>query len=151
MNYSNTSAEKILNELAKLIRNSYAKTNGATVVVAADPAHAMDLLTAGRPGGATVVLFYASDVPISEEGIEGDTEVEGSVMAAIVQHPGLKLKSGQDAPTVLVNAGKLRSFITSLSIDGVLGGMSYGGMAARKLRRRDPAWVCADLQSRLCL
>lgn len=130
--FTNTTATAVLNALAKQLRDGFAKKHGATVTVAADPAHAMDILAAGTPGGAAIVLFYLDDAPAGEEGLDGDTLVESSIRAAVVQHPGLSVKTGLAAPTVLALADKLRSFITKLSIDGVLGGMSYDGMTHLK-------------------
>ena len=130
--YTNTTATAVLNALAAELRKKFAKAHGATVTVAADPAHAMDILAAGTPGGAAIVLFYLDDAPAGEEGLDGDTLVESSIRAAVVQHPGLALKTGLSAPTALALADKLRSFITKLAINGVLGGMSYDGMTHLK-------------------
>lgn len=128
INFSNTSATQILNELETLLTKNFNQAHSATVAVAADPAHALDLLAAGRPGATLIVLFYIDDAPAGEEDLEGDTLVEGSLRVAVVQHPGMAVKPAHRAPAVLATTEALRSFITRQTIDGVLGGMSYAGM-----------------------
>lgn len=124
----NRRPEDILAEMESCIHHGFAQGRTDTVAVAGDPAHAMDILGGVRPGASAIVIFYQSDVAVGEEGIEGDTLVEATASVAVVQHPGLELKPATKPSNALVSAGELRAFITNISIDGALGGISYRGM-----------------------
>lgn len=126
--FDNTSAVSILDNLARVLSENFAKKHGAQISVAADPAHALDLLGGVRAGAAAIVLFYLGDVPAGEEELAGDTLVEGTIRVAVVQHPGLAAKPAKTAPNALRLAEALRTEITGLSMSGVLGGFSYAGM-----------------------
>lgn len=126
---TNTSATKILDALSKLLTKGFVSKHKATLTVASDPAHALDILSATKQGACSIVLFYTDDTAAGEEDLEGDTFVEGTIRAAVVQYPSMSPNAQTNAPTVLALAEALRTFITKAVIDGVLGGMSYSGMA----------------------
>lgn len=128
--FANTEGTVLLDELAQRLREGFAPAKSASVAVAADPAHAMEILGGVRPGAAAVVLFYDGDAADGEDDLDGDTLVEARVSAAVVQHPGLAAKPAQSAPGALRMAQDLRKFIAALAMGGALEGWNYAGMAS---------------------
>jgi len=129
--YTNTTASGLLAELKQRLETGYAIERSATVAVAADPAHAMELLAAGRPGGTAVVLFYMSDLPLADEaGLVEDTAVEGRIRIGVIRHRGLAAKPASTAPAALAEAEALRSAMAQIADAATLsGGYEYGGMS----------------------
>ena len=87
--YTNTSATAILDALSKLLTKGFVGSHKATLTVAADPAHALDILSATKQGACSIVLFYTDDTAAGEEDLEGDTFVECTIRAAVVQYPSM--------------------------------------------------------------
>lgn len=131
--FTNTSAAKIMGALAKAIRDGYARKRGAAVEIAEDPAHAIELLSAGRPGGMAIVLFYLGDAPAGDIDLPEDVLVEGQIRIGVVKHAGLALKPTDKVAPVLGEAEALRTFIAKLLAAGtVTTGYEYGGMSYLK-------------------
>ena len=105
----NTTAYALMQALAAALRSGWADALAATVTVAADPAHALELLTAGRPDGVACVLFYLSDQADGDD-MDEDTRVAASIRVAVIQKPGLKRRDGGDSPAVLEVADGLRNW-----------------------------------------
>lgn len=122
---ANTSAFDLVEALAARIRDDWAQSRHATVAVAEDPAHALELLTAGRPGGCAVVIFYLSDGARDEF---NDVELAAQIRVAVVQSPGLTLRDGRAAPPVLRLVDEMRRWMDCVCLDGLLGGLEYQGM-----------------------
>lgn len=124
----NISATDLLNNLAGSIRNVWASDKRATVTVAADPAHAVELLTAGSANGCAVVIFYLSDLPDADE-FDQDTRVAAQIRVAVVQNPGLTLRDGRKAPAVLRLIDDFRKWFAAQTIEGTLDTtLKYKGM-----------------------
>jgi CheY-like chemotaxis protein len=125
----NTTAYSIMQALAAALRSGWAAALGATVTVAADPAHALELLTAGRPDGVACVLFYLSDQADGDD-MDEDTRVAAAIRVAVIQKPGLKRRDGGDSPAVLEVADGLRNWAASETLTGLLSGgrLRYRGM-----------------------
>lgn len=124
---SNTGAWRLADGIARAVERGWARP-GAAVRVAEDPAHALELLVAGRPGGCAAVVFYLSDD--CESGDEGHgNRVAALVRVALVQAPGLRLRGGRAAPRVLELVDDFRRWAAAREFDGVLGGrLEYRGM-----------------------
>jgi hypothetical protein len=125
----NTTAYAIMQALAAALRSGWAADLGATVTVAADPAHALELLTAGRPDGVACVLFYLSDQADGDD-MDEDTRVAAAIRVAVIQKPGLKRRDGGDSPAVLEVADGLRNWAARETLTGLLSGgrLRYRGM-----------------------
>lgn len=129
----NTTPAALLEHLERAIAQGFAAPRGATVAIAEDPAHAMDLLAAGRPGGMAIVLFYLSDASAADEELPEDTLVSGQIRVACVQSPGLAARPGRKVPGALAAAGELRKFVRNLSdAPTTTGGYDYAGMSYLK-------------------
>lgn len=123
---SNSTAYDVVTEIARTIKNSFAPDHRASVAVAEDPAHALELLSAGKSGGCAIVIFYLSDN--SDDEVD-DVRVAAQIRVAIVQAPGLRLRDGQTAPSVLQVIDDFRKWIKTPDFQTVLGGaLSYKGM-----------------------
>ena len=102
--------------------------NRSKVTIAEDPAHALELLAAGRAGGCAIVMFYLSDATDGED-FAADTRIDAVIRIGIVQQPGLKIRDGQAAPTVMNMVDSFRAWIATQSFEGLLdGGLAYRGM-----------------------
>lgn len=126
----NTTAYALMQALAAALRSGWADDLAATVTVAADPAHALELLTAGRPDGVACVLFYLSDQADGDD-MDEDTRVSASIRVAVIQKPGLKRRDGGDSPAVLEVADGLRNWAANdTTLTGLLSGgrLRYRGM-----------------------
>jgi hypothetical protein len=126
----NTTAYAIMQALAAALRSGWAADLGATVTVAADPAHALELLTAGRPDGVACVLFYLSDQADGDD-MDEDTRVAAAIRVAVIQKPGLKRRDGGDSPAVLEVADGLRNWAANdTTLTNLLSGgrLRYRGM-----------------------
>ena len=126
---ANSSACAVMREMARLLAGIYATPRQATVAVAADPAHAMELLAAGRPGGAAVVMFYLSDADAADGDLPEDTRVEGRIRIGVVRHQGLAAQPAVGVPGALEEAEALRTCMARIVADETLtGGYEYAGM-----------------------
>lgn len=126
---ANTTAGAILRTFAETIARGYALGRGASVSVAADPASALDLLTAGKPGGAAIVVFYLADTAVGDEGLPEDTLVECQIRVGVVRHRGLASRPVADAPGVIDDVDALRTWLAQQPADGTLTGVwEYAGM-----------------------
>ena len=122
----NVSAYSLVEGLAGRIKNDWAQSRHATVAIAEDPAHALELLSAGRPGGCAVVIFYLSDGARDDV---NDVELAAQLRVAIVQTPGLTLRDGRSAPPVLRLVDEMRQWLDCIELEGLLGGgLYYQGM-----------------------
>ena len=131
--YCNTTPADILEELAQKIEKGYASSHSAKVTIAADPAHAIELLAAGRPGGMSIVVFYLGDSSAGDESLSVDTLVSGQIRVACVKHPGLDVRPGNRIPGVLTDSHTLRNFIRRISsTQTVTGVYEYAGMTYLK-------------------
>lgn len=125
----NTAATTLLADLKRRLDDDFALVRNARVAIAADPAHAMELLSAGRPGGVAVVLFYMGDVPSADTDLPLDTAVQGRIRIGVIRHVGLAAKPGREVPTALEDAEVMRMIMAGIVDAGTLtGGYEYGGM-----------------------
>lgn len=124
----NLGAFELMDAVARAIETGWATDNKANVTVAENPAHALDLLTAGRAGGCAVVLFYLSDQRDGDE-FEADTRLDGQIRIGVVQKPGLGIMDGKATPPVLKIIDSLRKWLANREIEGLLDGtLDYRGM-----------------------
>jgi hypothetical protein len=129
----NTTPAEILEQLEAAISNGYAKSRGADVAIAEDPAHAIELLAAGRPGGMTIVLFYLGDSSGGDEELPEDTLVNGQIRIGCVKRKGLEVRPGKKIPPVLADCQALRKFVRKIETPlTVTGGLEYAGMTYLK-------------------
>lgn len=125
---SNTTAYNVLEAIAEALKG-WAQESAAKIVVAENPAHAIDTMGGVKPGKATVVIFYVSDSPAGGELGVLDTALQASVRLGVIQHPGLALKGGKPA-AVLQTVDSLRRYIANVIFDGLLDGrLAYSGMS----------------------
>lgn len=125
----NTTAEKVTDDLARFLRDTFGNVPDTQVFVAPDPAAGLELLAGGRPGGRTVVVFYDGDVPADPNAPAGDTLVTARLTVAAAGHPGLSAPESRDAPGVLAFAGALRAALVAADPEAVFGGYTYTGMS----------------------
>ena len=124
----NMTAFELMDAVARAIETAWAVDNKAGVTVAENPAHALELLTAGRAGGCSVVLFYLSDQRDGDE-FEDDTRLDAQIRIGVVQKPGLGIRDGKATPTVLAIVDSLRKWLASQNFEGLLNGsLEYRGM-----------------------
>jgi hypothetical protein len=124
----NTNAYDLMQELADRITAGWAADNRASVAIAEDPAHALELLSAGRADGAALVLFYLNDAPDGDDFAE-DTRVEAQIRVGIVQAPGLRLRDGKAAPRVLQVIDSFRRWFAGQRFASTLAEtLAYRGM-----------------------
>lgn len=127
--YKNVAAGKLLRGFAGSIAQGFAAARGATVAVAPDPASAIELLAAGRPGGCAIVVFYLDDVAAGDTGLPEDTLVECQIRVGVVRHRGLSVRPTADAPGALDDADALRAWLAAQPADNALTGFwEYAGM-----------------------
>jgi len=123
----NVSSQKMMALLFDKINKDWATKYGARVSVAEDPGHAVDLLTAGQPGGCAVVIFYMSDTPASD--VPGNTMLDATIRIGIVQKIGLEVRAGKRASPVLDKVDALRRFLgENAEFDGLANPLEYMGM-----------------------
>ncbi|NLN03145.1 MAG: hypothetical protein GX174_14775 [Lentisphaerae bacterium] len=133
--HANSSAGAILGAMAKLLRAEFGGKRGAAVAVADDPAHAMELLAAGKPGGLEIVIFYHADAPAGQEGLAGDPLVEGQISLGVVRSRGLAARPAGEPPPALADAEAVRTFLARADAAGTLtGSYEYAGMTALQSR-----------------
>lgn len=121
-------AYELLEAVAADLNQGWAAGHRAVVKVAEDPAHALDLLTAGAPGYCLVVLFYVSDKGDGDD-VFGDVRTDAQIRVGMTQSAGvLRKRDGSTPPPVLRNQGELRKWLESRSYAGVLEGLIYKGM-----------------------
>lgn len=124
----NATATQILAELADAAAREWAPGCNAAVRIAEDPAHAVELLSAGKSGACAAVFFYVEDAPDGEEFAE-DTRLAAQIRVGIVQHPGLRTRDGQAVPGVLARVDSFRAWLAGRSFGGLLDGVfTYKGM-----------------------
>jgi hypothetical protein len=122
----NWTAYGLTDGVAQRIESGWAGSHRATVAVAEDPAHAVELLSAGKAGGATVVVFYLSDQADDEA---DDVRVDALIRVAVVQTPGLRQRDGRATPAVLQVVDDLRRWMGDQLFARLLGGrLGYRGM-----------------------
>lgn len=125
----NTGATEVLNLIADDLRRNWAAGAQAVVMIAEDPAHAMDIMRSVKPGTTCAILFYTTDSEV-EQDCPGDTLVDATIRIALVQHPGLKLADGRKAPTVLQAIDTLRQYLIGIDYNELAGGrLEYRGMS----------------------
>lgn len=125
----NTGSTDILEAIADDLRANWQSAAPAQIIIAEDPAHAMDIMRAVKPGSSSVVLFYTADAPV-EQDCPGDVLVDATIRMAVVQHPGLKLASGSAAPTVMQAIDSLRKHVINIDYTNLAGGrLEYRGMS----------------------
>jgi len=130
---TNTSAGAIMAELASAIKKTFTPKHPAQVEIAEDPAHAIDLLAAGKSGGMSIVLFYLGDAGAGDDDLPEDVLVEGQIRIGVVKHQGLAVKPTSRVAPVLTEAEALRTFIARLLSKGtVTTGYEYAGMTYLK-------------------
>jgi hypothetical protein len=128
---SNAPAIVILNAFADAIRDGFAPQIGATVAIAQDPAHAVDLLGGVRPGASAIVLWYNSDFPVTDEPYE--TLVTARIACALIQNPGLAIPAA--APGLLAAADALRAYASAMELPQLADSRPrYAGMEPVPLR-----------------
>lgn len=109
--------------------DTWAKAHGGRAKLAEDPQHAVELLLAGSPGGFCVAVYWQGDEAAGEEGIAGDTRVEGTVACAMWRPMGLK-ERGTEGPATLTLASGLRAAVfRDTDTAGMLDGPNYAGKA----------------------
>lgn len=118
----------LIDAVASRMADEWAHQASARVTVAEDPAHALELLAAGRAGGCAAVAFYLSDEADADE-FADDTRLDARIRIGIVQMPGLKLRDGSAAPAVLRVIDGFRAWMSRQVFEGLLdGGLEYNGM-----------------------
>ena len=128
--YANSSASAIIAALAAAIAGGFAPAHQATVAVAGDPAMAIEMLAAGKPGGTAIVIFYGGDTAAGDEGLPEDTLVEAQIRIGVVRRVGLAAKPAAQPTGALAEAEALRTFVASRDGEGTLTGVyEYAGMA----------------------
>jgi hypothetical protein len=120
----NASATDIMEAFRALTETEFAARRGAKPVVASNPGHAIDLLSAGQMGSLALVLWYDSDAPDGEDW--WDTRVKAVVKAVVYQRQGLAADGQGTAALAL--AEELRTAISGAILDGTLDGILYQGM-----------------------
>jgi len=129
----NTSAAEIMANIAAAIKKGFTQKHPGQVDIAEDPAHAIDLLAAGKPGGLGIVIFYLGDTPAGDDDLPEDVLVAGQIRVAIVKHQGLAVKPTARVSSVLTEAEALRTFMARLQAQGtVTEGYEYTGMTYLK-------------------
>lgn len=125
----NIGAFDVLNLIAADLRRNWSAGARAVVMIAEDPAHAMDIMRSVKPGTTCAILFYTTDSDM-DQGCPGDTMVDATIRIAMVQHPGLKLADGRQAPTVLQAIDGLRQHVINGTYNELAGGhLEYRGMS----------------------
>lgn len=124
----NTTAEKVADGLADLLRAAFGRRGDVEVSVAPDPAAGLDLLAGGRPNGFSAVVFYTGDAPEDPGGPHGDTLVRARLTVGVAGHPGLSAQDSRRAPAALALAGEARAAVAAADPEGVMGGYAYAGM-----------------------
>lgn len=124
-----SSATAVLGALAEEIQTGWAAQNGARVVVAEDPVQEQELLLAGSPNGATVVLSFRGDAPADDFGAESNNVAVAQFGATVSSAQGLRVSDSTDAPGALAKAESLRAWIFSRSeARGMVEAWRYAGM-----------------------
>jgi len=123
----NMTPSQLLSAYEELIRTKWAADNNARVTVADDPAHAIDLLSAGQTNGCAVVLFYGGDEPANDEFLE-DTLLRPNIRIGVAQKQGLKIRDGRDSISVLDKIASLRKLIRTEDITDLVSQAVYKGM-----------------------
>jgi len=123
----NMTPTQVLTAFATLITEKWAADHGARVTVAADPAHAIELLSAGQSNGCAVVIFYGGDDPASDEFME-DTLLRPNIRIGVAQKQGLAIRDGRTLYGVLDQIASLRKLIRSETIEGLVEQAVYKGM-----------------------
>ena len=131
----NSTAEKVAEGLAGLLREAFGQTGEARVLVAPDPATGLELLAAGRPGGFSVVVFYDSDAPNDQNTSDFDTVVDATLTVGVAGHPGLSANDSRRSPGALAFAGRVRAIVCAAEPEGLVRGYDYMGM--RQVRATD--------------
>jgi hypothetical protein len=133
--YANSSACAIMGAMARLLQGEFGAARGASVAVADDPAHAMDLLAAGKPGGLAIVLFYYADSAAGDEALPEDTLVDGQIRLGVVRSRGLAARPDAEPPPALADAEAVRTFLARRIAEGTLPGVyEYAGLATLQNR-----------------
>ena len=117
--------------------------NGARSVIAPDPAAVVDLITAGQPKGALIVLWYGGDNPIADAGLICDNQVSGRFGATVCVARSMAVSDIPTQPDGLRLAESLRTAIcTDATGEGLMDGWRYGGMSSTPGYGGDllPAW-----------
>lgn len=125
----NIAPECVADNLAGYLRSHFGSVPNLKVFAAPDPVKGMELLSAGTPGGRTIVVFYESDSPADPDGPAGDTMVTARLSVAVTGHPGLHAIESRNTPDMLAFAGEVRAAITADTPDGIFGGYRYTGMS----------------------
>lgn len=123
----NMTPSKVLQAFTELITNKWSADHNASVTVAADPAHAIELLSAGQNDGCAVVVFYGGDEPANDEFME-DTLLRPNIRIGVAQKQGLKVRDGRDAISVLDQIASLRKMLRKENIEGLVEQAVYKGM-----------------------
>jgi hypothetical protein len=123
----NMTPSAVLQAFKDLIDTKWAADHNARVTVAADPAHAIELLSAGQTNGCAVVVFYGGDDPASDEFME-DTLLRPNIRIGVAQKQGLKIRDGRDAVGVLDQIASLRKMLRNEDIEGLVEQAVYKGM-----------------------
>ena len=98
-----------------------------TVKIAGDPAHALDLLAAGRPGASLAVIYYDGDDPAPDVfDIPGACLVRARIRVIVLRHPGLAADASGRELTALDLAESVR--VKMLAADLPFDPPAYGGM-----------------------
>jgi len=124
----NMTPSQVLQGFEKLIRDNWAADHNARVTVANDPAHAIELLTAGKTDGCAVVLFYGGDDQADDSFME-DTLLRCNIRIGVSQKQGLKLRDSDSVVTLLDQIASLRKMMRSETIEGLVEPQVYKGMA----------------------
>lgn len=124
----NMTPTQVLLAFETLIKDSWAADHNARVTVANDPAHAIELLTAGKPDGCAVVLFYGGDDPADDLFTE-DTLLRANIRIGVSQKQGLKLRTSDSVVTLLDQIASLRKLFGSNTLESLIDQPVYKGMA----------------------
>jgi hypothetical protein len=124
----NMTPTQVLQAFETLIKDKWAVDHNARVTVANDPAHAIELLTAGQPNGCGVVIFYGGDDPADDLFTE-DTLLRANIRIGVSQKQGLKLRTSESVVTLLDQIASLRKLFGSNTLEDLVDQPVYKGMA----------------------
>lgn len=144
---SEVGAESDAREILEALRRDltpWCSEHGVRCIVAEGPAAAVELLSAGAPAGALLVLWYGGDSPVADAGLVCDNQVAGRFAATLCTARALTVSDAGAAPDALALAEALRTEVHKNATGaGLLDGWRYGGLAPATSYGGEllPAWT----------
>lgn len=122
----NCGATEILEAFRELV-DEYAAEYGAEVLIAEEPASAIEMLAAGQPGGLSLVAYYGGDESDSDEG-SWDPRTLATLSLVVYQRQGMGAVGGRGIGEVLRVTDSIREAVSGQLLSGALGGVGYRRM-----------------------